>query len=99
MIRVILTFMRMDENGANASNLMGMDFTTEAQLDLFLSAGIDNAAVVWMYDPHATIPIHPVPVGETARCPYCKQLFRAEKGRDPLHHHDEYCPNWPDDSA
>jgi hypothetical protein len=33
----------------------------------------------------------------SAECPYCHQVFYADKGRDPLHHHDEYCDEWPEE--
>jgi hypothetical protein len=31
-----------------------------------------------------------------AECPYCHEVFYADRGRDPLHHHDEYCQEWPE---
>jgi hypothetical protein len=31
------------------------------------------------------------------QCPYCMAVFYAMAGYDPLHHHFEYCPSYPDE--
>lgn len=54
IVRVTLTSMHVDEEGAMGTNIVGFDFVSMEDYNKFIAAASELAGIVWSYDsrPH-----------------------------------------------